>query len=168
MAFLNEIYTRIRSCVADANSSPPINNTADRMDADLNDIAGGLNDAILRDGTSTVTADVPWSGKRITGLGPPKVQGDALSAGAFGAMTQSGTVQSDSTGGVNLSFATPFPNGVTAVVGTINAGARSGLSVSFYLSAKTVTGFSGYCTSTSSGVIGALPGIELDWLATGY
>lgn len=44
----------------------------------LNDIATGLSTAITKDGQTTPTANIPMGGYKITGLGAPTANGDAL------------------------------------------------------------------------------------------
>lgn len=46
------------------------------------DFATGLSTCLLKDGTQTVTANIPMSSFKITGLGAPTATGDALSEGA--------------------------------------------------------------------------------------
>lgn len=58
------------------------------------DLATGLSNCITKDGQQTVTANIPWNGNKITGLGAPTTTGDALSWGriaTLGATTFSGT-----------------------------------------------------------------------------
>ena len=43
---------------------------ADRMDAELDGMATGLSNCLLKDGTQTVTANIPFNGKRLTGVAP--------------------------------------------------------------------------------------------------
>lgn len=44
----------------------------------LTDIATGLTTCLLKDGTQTVTANIPMSGFKLTGLGAATIAGDAL------------------------------------------------------------------------------------------
>jgi hypothetical protein len=44
----------------------------------VNDIATGLSTAITKDGQTTVTANIPFGGNRITGLGAASANGDAI------------------------------------------------------------------------------------------
>lgn len=41
---------------------------ADRMDAEMDGFAAGLSNCMTRDGQSTVSADIPFNNKKITGL----------------------------------------------------------------------------------------------------
>ena len=54
---------------------------ADLHDANDNDLAEGLSDTINRHGVSTITADIPWSGKKITQLAPGVNPTDAVNLG---------------------------------------------------------------------------------------
>ena len=58
------VFSRAYSWVADALAG--INITASRMDADANDIANGLSQCITSNGTSTVSANIPFGGFRLT------------------------------------------------------------------------------------------------------
>lgn len=55
--------------------------TAAVFNAFTADVATGLSTAILKDGTQTVTANIPMNNKRITGLGAPLVSTDAATLG---------------------------------------------------------------------------------------
>lgn len=78
----------------------------------LADIATGLTTCVLKDGSQTITANIPLSGFKLTGLGAATVAGDALryeqlfTSGAVvllgevryttgSALTAVGTIQSD-------------------------------------------------------------------------
>lgn len=75
MAFASGTFTRLYSWVDDRDNGVKIR--ADRMDAEFDGIATALSTAILKDGTQTITADIPWGGKKITGLGDPTSAQDA-------------------------------------------------------------------------------------------
>lgn len=45
------------------------------------DLATGLSTAILKDGTQTITANIPWGGYKITGLGSGTLSTDAINLG---------------------------------------------------------------------------------------
>lgn len=49
-----------------------------KFNAIINDIATGLSTAICKDGQQTITADIPFSGRKITGLGAGATNGDAV------------------------------------------------------------------------------------------
>ena len=69
------VFTRLYSWVDDRDNGVKIR--ADRFDAELDGIATALSTAILKDGTQTITADIPFSGNKITGLGDPTSAQDA-------------------------------------------------------------------------------------------
>lgn len=52
-----------------------------------NDVAGAFNLTFLRNGTSTATANLPMGGYKLTGLGAPTTNGDALSYGNAAVVT---------------------------------------------------------------------------------
>ena len=51
---------------------------ADRMDQEMDGFATGLSNTIARDGQSTVSANIPFNNRKITGLGNATDPGDAL------------------------------------------------------------------------------------------
>jgi len=73
--------------VNDAANGIPI--TASRMDGQFNDAVSGFDLVICRDGQSTISANIPWGGFKITGLGAATTAGDALS---YGSSTNSSTL----------------------------------------------------------------------------
>lgn len=60
------IFSRLYNFVTDRNNGIKVR--ADRMDAELDGLAAGLSNTICRDGQSTITADIPFNNKKITGL----------------------------------------------------------------------------------------------------
>lgn len=80
MPFTAGTFTSLYNWTNEAAAGNPIDPT--KFTAEENDIATGLSTAILKDGTQTVTADIPWGGKKITGLGAATAAGDALSQAA--------------------------------------------------------------------------------------
>ena len=71
----------------------------------LNDIATALSTCLLKDGTQTVTANIPFAGYRLTGIGAPTAVGDALREGsAIGGVTAAAgsftTITASSTAGI--------------------------------------------------------------------
>lgn len=69
-------FTRIYNWVTDRNNSVKIR--ADRMDAEMDGFATGLSTAICKDGQTTISANIPFNNKRITGLGDASSDADAL------------------------------------------------------------------------------------------
>lgn len=76
-----------------------------------NDVAGALNLTMLRNGTSTATANLPMGGYKLTGLGAPSTNGDSLAYGAAAVVSTLGA-----TGDVTLSGGTA--NGVAYLNGS--------------------------------------------------
>jgi hypothetical protein len=54
---------------------------ADRLDTESQDIADGLSTCLLKDGTQTVTANIPMSNFQITGLGSGTTRTAAINVG---------------------------------------------------------------------------------------
>ena len=73
------VYTRVHRWVDDRLANLDITDT--RMDEEDDSIADALSRCILKDGTQTITADIPMNGKKITGLGAATLAGDALNMG---------------------------------------------------------------------------------------
>jgi hypothetical protein len=78
-------FTRLYSWVTDAGNSLKIR--SDRMDADSNDIASGLSNCITKDGQQTITANIPFNNKKITGLGAGTAGTDAAQLSQVQAQT---------------------------------------------------------------------------------
>lgn len=51
---------------------------ADRMDEEMDGIATGLSNVICKDGQTTITANIPFNNRKITGLGDATAAADAL------------------------------------------------------------------------------------------
>lgn len=67
MAFNNGVFSRLYNWVQDKANSVKINAT--RMDAEMDGMATGLSTAMLKDGTQTLTANIPYAGFKNTGMG---------------------------------------------------------------------------------------------------
>lgn len=113
MAFSNGVFSRIYSWVSDANNGIPI--TASRMDAETDGIATGLSTCLLKDGTQTVTANIPMSGFKFTGVGNATAGNQFITASQLqsGGVTYCGT----SGGTANAQTITPSPTITTYVAG---------------------------------------------------
>jgi len=97
-------FVRVHDWTQDRTNGVPID--ADRMDAEMDGMATGLSTAITRDGQTTVTADIPLNGHKITGLGAATASGDAVSydqlfAGVPAVITTNDTLTSDDIGKLN-------------------------------------------------------------------
>lgn len=69
-------FTRLYNWVTDRDASVKI--TASRMDAEMDGIATGLSNAITKDGQTTITQNIPFNNKKITGLADAAADTDAL------------------------------------------------------------------------------------------
>src|SRR5262245_920783 len=70
------VFLRVRNWVNDA-AAAAIKIRADLHDSEDDNFRDGLSNCICRDGQSTILADMPWNGKKITNLGTPTANGDA-------------------------------------------------------------------------------------------
>ena len=93
-------------------ASPPIE--ISKLKAQEQDIATGLSNCILRDGTGIPTAATPWNGQKITGLGNATLVGDAVNASQIqsGGLTKLGSVAGADT--ITGSFA-PVPTAWSSI-----------------------------------------------------
>jgi microcystin-dependent protein len=69
------VFQRVRNWVADATAGIKIR--ADYHDSEDDGFAAGLTNCITRDGQSTITQNIPFNSKRITGLADPVNPQDA-------------------------------------------------------------------------------------------
>jgi hypothetical protein len=69
------VFQRVRNWVADATAGVKIR--ADYHDAEDDGFAAGLSNCIAKDGQSTITQNIPFNSKRITGLADPVNPQDA-------------------------------------------------------------------------------------------
>jgi hypothetical protein len=70
------VFTRLYSWVTDYGNSLPISPT--RIDADTNDIVGGLNNCLTRDGQGKPSANLNMNGFKITNMAAATIAGDAV------------------------------------------------------------------------------------------
>lgn len=78
---------------------------ADRMDGDSDGFATGLSTCITKDGQQTVTANIPFAGFKLTGLGSATARTDAMSAGQY----QDSALVSYTAAGTDTYTLTPAP-----------------------------------------------------------
>lgn len=71
-------FTRIFNWQQDAADNIDI--TASRFDDEMDGMAGALSTAWYRDGQAPATANIPMGGNRLTGLGDPVADTDAMNA----------------------------------------------------------------------------------------
>lgn len=76
MGLSSGTFTRPNDFTTDASLG--IDPTATKFDQEFDDIKDALDIAIYGDGQQTITADIPWGGKKITGLGTATAGTDAL------------------------------------------------------------------------------------------
>lgn len=105
MAFSGGIFSRLYNWVNDKNASIDI--TASRMDSEMDGMATALSTCVLKDGTQTITANIPMSNFKFTGLGNGTAKTDAANVGQIqsGASAWGGTAG----GTANAITLTPSP-----------------------------------------------------------
>ena len=69
------VFQRVRNWVADAAAGIKIR--ADRHDEEDDNFKNGLSECITRSGQTTISSNIPFNGKRITGLADPVNEQDA-------------------------------------------------------------------------------------------
>jgi hypothetical protein len=70
------VFTRLRSWVTDANAAIDIE--PDLHDTEDDGFAAGLSNVICKDGQTTITQNIPFNNKKITGLADATAATDAL------------------------------------------------------------------------------------------
>tara|TARA_R110001606_G_scaffold335174_1_gene483151 strand:+ start:422 stop:1573 length:1152 start_codon:yes stop_codon:yes gene_type:complete len=98
-------FSRIYNWTTDAANG--INIEAVRMDREDNGFAVGLSNAITKDGQTTITANIPFNSKKITGLANGSARTDSIALG----QVQDGTYRTLGTlgGSADTYTATPSP-----------------------------------------------------------
>jgi hypothetical protein len=127
------IFQRVRNWVADATAGVKIR--ADYHDAEDDGFATGLTNCITKDGQTTITQNIPFNSKRITGLADPiNAQDAATKAYADTKFTGPGTLTGDWTVGGTLTVTGLF----TANGGEVVNGAATFNGTSTFNSTVTV------------------------------
>jgi Chaperone of endosialidase len=113
------IFTRIRGADSwkdDASDGTKIK--ADLHDINDQDLANGLSDCLTKTGVSLPTTNIPWGGKKITGLARPDDPGDAANKDYVDHMT--GWPVSKNIEGANVDGRLNFtnPSGVNGITFT--------------------------------------------------
>lgn len=98
MGFSGGVYTRTNGVYSGASvwqndRDAGVNITAPRHDAADNDIASALSMCLLKDGSQTVTQDVPFANHKLTGVATGTARTDAAVVGQLqdGSVTSGGT-----------------------------------------------------------------------------
>ena len=100
MGFSSGTYSRTNGVNTGANTwaddrDEPVAILATRHDTHDEDIASALSMCVLKDGTQTITADIPFNSNKITGLSAGTAVTDAVTL----AQLQNSSVQHGSVGG---------------------------------------------------------------------
>jgi len=98
-------FNRVYNWTTDAANG--INIEAARMDTEDNGFATGLSNAITKDGQTTITANIPFNSKKITGLANGSARTDSIALG----QVQDGTYRTLGTlgGSADTYTASPSP-----------------------------------------------------------
>jgi hypothetical protein len=79
MPFSNGVFSRVYNWVNDKNASIDI--TASRFDTEDDGFATGLSTCVLKDGSQTITANIPMAAFKFTGLGAGSARTDSANLG---------------------------------------------------------------------------------------
>lgn len=103
-------YSRLYSWQTDASNG--INITDTRMDAEFDGISTALSACLLKDGTQTVTANIPMANFKFTGLGSGTARTDSANAG----QAQDGLLNWADGGGTADAITASYSPAITALV----------------------------------------------------
>jgi hypothetical protein len=116
-------FNRIYNWVTDKGNSVAV--TASRMDAEQDGIATGLSNCITKDGQTTISANIPFNSKKITGLGNGSARTDSIALGQVqdGTYTTLGTVggSADTYTASPTPVLTAYPSTIASYTIKINA-----------------------------------------------
>lgn len=104
------VFVRVYNWVSDAAGGIPI--TASRVDTEDDGIATGLSTAVCKDGQTTITANLPMSTFRHTGVGNAVARTDYAAAGQI----QDGGLNWVIAGGTSDALTATYSPAVTALV----------------------------------------------------
>lgn len=135
------VFARIYSWATES-ASPPI--AISKLDTQEEDIATGLSTCITKDGQTTITADIPFNDKKITGLGDATADDHALNRGTADGRYPSA---SDFSSGTFTGTLTGFGSNPTGTVSYIVA---KNIATLYFAS----TGISGTSNSTAMTMTG--------------
>lgn len=110
MAFSSGSYTRLYTWASDATAG--INITDTRMDAEFDGMATALSTCLLKDGTQTVTANIPMATYKFTGLGSGSARTDSVNVG----QVQDGTIGWVDGGGTADAITAAYSPAIAALV----------------------------------------------------
>jgi hypothetical protein len=163
MGWQNGTFRRLFSWTADANAGVDI--LADRMDSDTNDIVGGINNTLTRDGQNAPIGNLPMAGFKHLGVAQASSPTDYARFDQVVPATGNGTISGSLTvtGAAALNGGATVTGGLTADALTVTGGisANGGISAtSIGVSGSlTITGginANGGINATSLGVSGPL------------
>jgi hypothetical protein len=118
MAFSSGVFSRLYNWTSRKNAGSPTNIIdSTTMDAEFDGIATGLSAAILKDGTQTVTANIPMATHKFTGVGV----GSALTDSANLGQVQNAAMNyvASDTGSANSYAIAPTPAITSYVAGQV-------------------------------------------------
>lgn len=104
------VFSRVYNWVTDKNNS--VNITASRMDTEDNGFASGLSNCVLKDGTQTITANIPMSGFKFTGLAAGTANTDSVTLGQI----QNSTANWIASGGAVDAITATYSPAITSLV----------------------------------------------------
>jgi hypothetical protein len=120
------VFLRTQNWTADAAAGIKI--VTDRHDNEDDNFASGLSQVICRDGQSQITQDIPWNGRRITGLANPVDPQDAVTkhwaSDTIRAFSEGIRLTGATVGGISKAVV-GFSEAVMSIVGR-NAGQPAG------------------------------------------
>ena len=122
------VFTRVHDFETDRDGGIKI--LASRMDAEFNGVATGLSNCLLKDGQQTVTANIPFAGFRLTGVGAGTASTDAanlgqVQAGAFTYASETGSADAYAIGPSPAITAYAAGQRFMFVAGNTNTGAST-------------------------------------------
>jgi microcystin-dependent protein len=106
-------FSRLFNFVQDKANGIFIDST--RMDSEMNGIATGLSSVICKDGQTTLTGDIPWNGKKITGYGTANTPNSRSDVPQLG-QVQDATVNWVAAGGTADAITATYAPVITALV----------------------------------------------------
>lgn len=113
MAFNNGVFSRLYNWVNDKNANIDI--TASRFDGEDDGFATGLSTCMLKDGTQTLTANIPFGGFKITGYGSSQVPSARTDAPSLG-QVQDGVIYFVAAGGTSDAITAGYSPVLTVLV----------------------------------------------------